>query len=132
MSRENLEAVRMALEALNGRDVDAYLACCTDDVQLRTPLAPIEGVHEGAEGIRRFFTALQDSTPDFRLDVERMEAVGPDRVLAFLRASASGRASGIAVGDPITNVYNLAEGKIRRIRVFADRQQALEAVGLGE
>ena len=29
-----------------------------------------------------------------------------------------------------TNVYTFADGKIDRIEVFLDRQQALEAVGL--
>ena len=30
------------------------------------------------------------------------------------------------------NVYDLAAGKIKRIRIFLDRQQALRAVGLAE
>jgi hypothetical protein len=32
MSREDL--VKSAISAVNERDVEAYLACCTDDVQL--------------------------------------------------------------------------------------------------
>ena len=63
-----------------------------------------------------------------------MEAIGADRVLAFLRATANWRASGIpaAPGMPATNLYDLVDGKIRRIRIFLDRQQALEAAGLPE
>jgi ketosteroid isomerase-like protein len=30
------------------------------------------------------------------------------------------------------NVYDLVDGKIRRVRIFLDRQEALEAVGLRE
>ena len=59
-----------------------------------------------------------------------MEAIGADRVLAFLRASASGRASGIPTAYATTNVYDFVNGKIRRIRIFFDRQQTVEAVGL--
>jgi hypothetical protein len=33
---------------------------------------------------------------------------------------------------PSTNVYDLIDGKISHIRIFLDRQQALEAVGLAE
>jgi hypothetical protein len=37
MSRENVEMIEQAVAAINERDVEAYLACCTEDVQLITP-----------------------------------------------------------------------------------------------
>src|SRR6266536_1456483 len=112
MSRENVETVKRAIAALNERNIDGYLSCCTDDVQLSTPLAEISGVYEGSEAIRRFFTDLSDTSPDFHLVAERVEAIGADRVLAFLRVTATGRASGIpaAVDTPTGNVYDFAEG----------------------
>ena len=132
MSRENVETARRCLDALNRRDVDGYLACCTDDVELRTALVALEGAHEGAEGIRRFFSDIQDAAPDFHLEVERLEAVGPERVLGFERATVSGRSSGVSFeqGIPFGSVWDFAGGKVRRIEVFADREDALEAVGL--
>jgi ketosteroid isomerase-like protein len=143
MSRENVEVVKRAVAALNERDIDRYLACFTEDFEVRTPTAPIGGVYERADGIRRFFADLEDTSPDFRLHLERVEAIGADRVLAFLRITATGRASGIATGAdvaatgdpagvPTTNVYDFVNGKIRRIRIFLNRQEALEAVGLRE
>ena len=79
-------------------------------------------------------------TSGWRLPGQRLEPIAADRVLALLSVSASGRASGItadvldATGrDPQTaNIYDFAGGKVRRIRVFLDRQEALEAVGLRE
>jgi transcription initiation factor TFIID subunit TAF12 len=38
----------------------------------------------------------------------------------------------VPAGTPTANVYEFANAKIRRVRIFADRQQALEAVGLSE
>jgi hypothetical protein len=32
----------------------------------------------------------------------------------------------------VTNVYDLVNGKIRRVQVFLNRREALEAVGLPE
>jgi hypothetical protein len=32
MSQENLELVKRAVAALNERDIDRYLACCTEDI----------------------------------------------------------------------------------------------------
>ena len=132
MSEENVETVRRAVAAVNARDIDRYLACCTEDVELRTPLAPIGGVYEGPDDIRRFFADIEDTAPDFRLDLDRVEAIGEDRVLAFLRVTASGRTTGIPTPAPTTNLYDVVDGKIRRIRIFLDRQEALEAAGLGK
>jgi hypothetical protein len=134
MSEENLEIVERAIAAVNARDIDGYLCCCTNDVQLSTPLTEVTGVYEGPNGIRRFFADVADTGPDFELAVERLEAVGADRVLAFMRVTATGRASGLptAAGTPTGNVYDLADGKIKRIRIFLDREEALEAAGLQE
>ena len=134
MSQENLGVIERAVAAINARDLDGYLACCTADIELHTPLAAIGGVYEGPMGIRRWFTDLDDVGPDFRLELERTETVRPGRVLAFLRVTGSGRTSGLQVTDatPVTNVYDLVEGKIRRVRIFMDRQEALAAVGLSE
>ncbi|HEY4428316.1 MAG TPA: nuclear transport factor 2 family protein [Solirubrobacteraceae bacterium] len=132
MSPENVEVVERAIAAINARDIDTYLACCTEDVVLRTPMAEITGVYEGAEGIRRFLLDVEDSAPDFQLGVERVESTGANQVLAFLQVTASGRSSGIRQDAPSANVYDLVGGRISRIRIFLDRRQALEAVGLEE
>src|SRR6266498_288954 len=129
MSREDL--VQSAISAVNERNVEAYLACCTDDVQLYTPLAHFTGPNEGPTGIRRFFHDIQDASPDFRLELERLELVG-DHVLAFLRVHASGRISGVPLDLETANVYDFEGDRIKRIRIFSDRQEALEIVGLRE
>ena len=132
MSQENVEVVERAVAAVNARDIERYLACCAPDIEMRTPLADIGGAYEGLDGIRRFFADLEEAFPDFRLELERVVAIGSDRVLAFLVASASGRGSGLSASAPRWNVYDLVDGKIRRLRIFEGRHEALEAVGLSE
>jgi ketosteroid isomerase-like protein len=146
MSQENIELAERVVTAVNERDVDGYLACCADDIKLRTPWADVDGVYEGPEAIRRFFADLQDWAPDFRLRIERTEPIGPTRVLVFLRVSVRGRASGVPAGAigggvsdapaareiPTATVYDFAGGKVASIRVFLDRDEALEAVGRRE
>ncbi len=133
MSQENVEVVTRAVDAINHRDIDGYLACCTEDVQLVTPVADVAGAsYDGPDGIRRFFTDIADAAPDFKIVIESLEAVGPDRVLGFMRVTGTGRASGIPIENANGNVYDIADGRIQRIRVFFDRNQALEAAGLSE
>jgi ketosteroid isomerase-like protein len=134
MSQENVEVVKRAIAAVNERDIDRYLACCTEDVQLQPAWAAIEGVYEGPDAIRRYFANLEDASTDIRLEIECLELVGPDSVIAFLLAQGSGRVSGVRApgGIPSATVYDFLDGKIRRIRIFLDRKEALEAAGLRE
>ena len=103
MSQENVEVVKRAVGAINRRDIDGYLACCTEDVQLVTPVAEVGGAYDGPEGIRRFFTDIGDAAPDFKIVIESLEAVGPDRVLGFMRVLGTGRASGIPIENATGN-----------------------------
>jgi ketosteroid isomerase-like protein len=129
MSQENLEVVERAIAAVNARDIDGYLACCTQDVRLETPME-ISGVYEGQDSIRRFFEDLSDTTGEFTLAVESLRSSGPDQVLAFLRLTSSGRISGIDTGSATGNVYDLVDRKIARVRIFLDRREALKTAGL--
>jgi hypothetical protein len=136
MSQENFEVIRRVITAVNNRDIDGYLSCCTEDVQLEPAWTAVAGVYEGPDGIRRFFSDIGDTMPDFRIDIERLEPVRTTRVLAFLRVHATGRASGVtdtglAVGQPeatsgapTANIYDFADGKIERVRVILDREEA--------
>jgi ketosteroid isomerase-like protein len=58
-------------------------------------------------------------------------AVG-DRVLVDLRRTGRGEASGAQVDERQFHVWDVVAGRAVRFRVYLDRNQALEAVGLGE
>ena len=131
MSQEKVETAHRCVRALNQRDVAGYVGCCTDDVELIPATGPIEGEYRGRSGIERFFADLGDTAPDIQVDIERAEIIGQN-VLAFERAHASGRTSEVGGEIDFTTVYEFAGRKIRRIQVFVNRQEALEAVGLSE
>jgi ketosteroid isomerase-like protein len=129
MSQENVEVVRELIAALNERDVDRYLSLCTREIELNTPTTPLLGETRGPEGIRKFFASVEEASTTFRIEVERLQTIGHDRVLVFgqLKVVTSG---GVALEHPTTNVYELVAGKVHRVDVYHDREQALEAVGL--
>ncbi len=130
MSQENVEAVRRAIAAVNARDIDAYLGCCTENVELLLPMAGAQ--YLGADGIKRFFVDIEDIGPDFWIEVERVQAIDDSTALALLRTGSTGRASGIVTATDSANVYDFIDGKISRIRIFLDRHEALKTVGLEE
>jgi ketosteroid isomerase-like protein len=131
MSQANVEMVGRAIAAINAREIDAYLACCTENVELLVAES-VGAEYFGADGIRRFFIDIEDAGPDFRIEVQSVQAIGDSNALAFLRISSTGRASGIVTGAESANVYDFIDGKIGRVRIFLDRDETLKAVGLAE
>jgi ketosteroid isomerase-like protein len=131
MSRQNLEVVKRAISAINARDVDAYLSVCTSDFELINPVAAIEGPNRGEEGVRSFFDGIDEATRKFELEVERLEPLGADRVLARLTLHLETK-GGYLQRQPLTNLYEIEDGRLSRVRVFVDRAEALEAAGLSE
>ena len=125
-----MEIVRCAVAALNARDLEGYLACCTEDVEVHTPI--VAGSYEGRQGIKQFLTDIEDAGPDFHIDLQGLQAIGGGQVLAFVHAGFAGRASGIPTKFEATSVYDLIDGKISRARIFLDRHEARKAVGLEE
>ena len=135
MARQNVETVERAVAALNRRDLEGYLGCCTDDIELHiTAIEALGGEYVGRDAIRRFWTDIADISPDFRVEVERAESIADDGVIAFMRVNATGRATGITVLDDIRslNIYDFRRGKICRVRVFNDRAEGLAAAGLAD
>jgi ketosteroid isomerase-like protein len=102
MSEQNVETVGRAIAAINARDIGAYLACCTENVELLTPLVGAD--YLGADGIKRFLTDIEDAGPDFRIEVQRVQAIGDSNAIAFIRVGSTGRASGIVTGAETANV----------------------------
>jgi ketosteroid isomerase-like protein len=132
VSQANVRLIERAIAAINARDIEAYRACCTENVKLETPMAAIGGVYEGIDGIGRFLTDIEEAVPDWRTELDGVEEVDGNQVLAFLRNSSTGRASGVRMAWSQTNVYDLIDGKISHVRIFIDRHEALKAVGLEE
>jgi len=127
-----VEIVQRAVAALNARDLEGYLTCCTEDLELHTPLEAFVGVYEGRDGIKRWLADVEDAAPDFHIDLQDVKAVGSHQVLAFAHLGSTGRASGVPLAGDSGNVYDLVDGKIRRTRIFLDRADALKAAGLEE
>lgn len=126
MTDPNLDLVKQLIAALNDRDIERYLNLCVPEIELISPAAAIDGPSVGESGVRRFFAELDESARDFRLEVETFSAVRPDRVLATGTLSVTSE-RGVSIKQPIYNVYDLVDGKLRRVQGFFDRAEALAA-----
>jgi ketosteroid isomerase-like protein len=63
---------------------------------------------------------------------ERFFEVDAERVLVFVRASATGQESGAQVEIQAAHDFTIRDGLVVRFRAYPNRDQALEAAGLRE
>jgi ketosteroid isomerase-like protein len=133
MSQENVEIVRGILEADQRRDMEAVHAAYAPDVEWEDNAALWGdwGTACGPEGIQAAWHRWYEAFEDVRFEWDEVTDVG-DEVVVTYRVHAQGRGSGAAVDQAITLVWTLRAGKAVRIRAYADRADALNAVGLRE
>jgi ketosteroid isomerase-like protein len=129
MSQENVEIVRRAMEASTRRDNEATFALYDPEVEL---LGPVDGaVYRGLTGVRAFFGDWFTTWDELTYDAEEWIDAGDD-VIAALHVRARGRQSGVPVERREWHVWTLRDSKLWRLRIYATKPEALEAVGLSE
>jgi ketosteroid isomerase-like protein len=126
VTRSGADVVREAIAALNDRDVERYLALCAPEIELHSPAAALEGANVGEPGIRAFFAQLDESVREFDLQIESLEEPDDARVLVTGRLSATS-ATGLTMTQTIYNVYDVENGRLRRVRGFFDPAAARSA-----
>lgn len=132
MSRDNVEAVRQAIEATRSGDpegLEAVLELIDPSCEFTSMMAAVEPhTYRGHEGIRRYASDLDDRWTELRTDVEEIFEVSPNTVFATIRSRAIGKESGAAVEARLGVVWVLSDGKLLRGHVYRSPEEALEAV----
>jgi ketosteroid isomerase-like protein len=104
-----------------------------EQVEVRMPADYPEGeqVHVGRRGMSELIAVLRDSWTEWRFEAERFIDAG-ERVLVLIRVVAEGGASGVATERKTAHLWALRGGRLSEIRIYRDRGEALEAVGLAK
>jgi ketosteroid isomerase-like protein len=132
VSRENVEVVRAAMEAFNRRDGKAFGALLASDAEIVPIRAALEGtVYGGHDAAVQYCAAVDESWENLRWEVEELRD-GGGWVLALGRIRGRGRGSGVAIDVRAGWVARFREGRLTRFHTYADRDEALKAVGLGK
>jgi ketosteroid isomerase-like protein len=136
MSRENVEIVRSMYRSFNdGTGYDAVPDLWHKDAELQPALiggGVLEGaVYCGHEGILEFLAMQAETWKSVTIEPVDIRDMGA-YLLVETRIQAVGRASGIALTQVTWNVWEVRSGKVARLRVFTEQEEALKAVGLSE
>ena len=132
-SDDLVEQYREALEAWNRRDLVWILEQATSDFEFHTAqlFAGVEPVYRGREGMVEFWTSfIEEPWALFHLDIDSLEPVGEDRVLALLTFHGTGRDGDDEVALPYAHLVTFRGNEVARIDAFADWDEARQAAGL--
>jgi len=133
MSQENGEVLRQSLDAFNRRDKAPWVALCDPDVEWLPPAHwPETATIRGPEATWDFMLALNE--PWEQGSYELMEVIDRtgDTIAARVGRHVRGQWSGIGAEFEYWAVVMFRDEKILRIEWFANRGEALEAVGQPE
>jgi ketosteroid isomerase-like protein len=132
MSQENVETVRRLYEDPRG------LTEATNDMVAPeaefdfTSVFPDKPILKGIDEFRRFRDIGPFGGSPIHFEPERFFDVDDERVLVFVRVTATGQDSGVPVEIRAAHECTIRHGLLVRFKVYSDRGKALEAAGLRE
>jgi uncharacterized protein len=131
MSQENVEIVRCLYRAMNDRDSERAAEFTHPEVEWIPDSRVGEGPVRGRENVIRFFADRAEMFDQLLTEIERCWEKD-DQVVAFIRVTGSGQASGAQVDIRIGHLWTVRDGVVVRGEGYGDRSKALEAAGLRE
>ena len=135
MSQENVEIVMEAHAAVGRRDLDGFLLVWHPEAEYRAAVTQVVegegGVFRGHDGMRRWWSDLDDLFDDLRTEVREVQDLG-EAVLVVFVTHGRGKHSGLTIAEPLAQILTVREGKIIQARDYRSRAEALKAVGLSE
>jgi len=132
MSQQNVEIVRDVYADPGGLTAAASGKVSPDAEFDFTAAYPDRPIVRGVEGLRRFRDSGPWSGSPIHFEPERFFDVDDERVLVFVRVSATGHKSGAQVEIRAAHEFTIRDELVVRFKVYGNRDQALEAVGLRE
>jgi ketosteroid isomerase-like protein len=134
MSEENVEIVRRGYEALNRRDVDQFLSYFAPDseVDFSEWIGTFSDVYRGHAELKTLWESFMEAWDEIHWELDELRDLGGDGVLSATHLIARGHGSGIQTTDYRAVIWTVRGGRIRRVKFFPDKQEALEAAGLSE
>jgi hypothetical protein len=123
------EKVMSALvDAINRRDRKRSLGLLTLDVQIEDyPAMPDWRLHHGHEGVLEWTRTMSESFPDLWVETRDYRQVS-DRFFFEWRAIGRGSRSGIVAELMGFGLGSLKDGRLCRLELYGDRDQALAAL----
>lgn len=128
MFPDDVDMLRRAYQAFNEGGVEAFLEHLAPEFQVRDRASsPDRETRHGKEGIKQLFASYMEAFDALRLEPEEYIDAG-DEIVVSLRQWVRGKGSGAEVGGRIAHVWTVRGANVLRLRIFGDKESALEAL----
>ena len=133
MSESDIDSLRRGYEAFNRRDLEGLLAFFhADATWIPSYSAWGEGrVYHGHEGVGRLFEDMERDWQEFQSEPEEFRQVG-DWILVLGYVRAIPKEGGREIRSPTAWIWEMHDGKAKRLQAYTDPRRALEALGISE
>lgn len=128
-----MEVVRRLFDLWKEGPEDVPADLIAPEIEFVSPLTSLRGrPYRGYDDARQWLRDVNEQFESWEYTLDEITNVG-DRVLAFGQVSLKGRGSGVTLDQEGAWLLDFApDGRISRMQVFTDRDQALEAAGLSD
>jgi ketosteroid isomerase-like protein len=128
VTESNIDVVRRLFERYGDYGIEGALEVMDEDVLIEIPpeLSAEPDDYRGHEGARRYFDGFAGMIDEVRYEAIELMPAG-EAVIAHIRLSGRGASSGLDVDLEAFVLHELANGRIVRLRPYADLAAAQEA-----
>ena len=129
VGEDDIERLRDGYEAFNRGDYDEVLRNFDPDVEFRDRReVPDPRTYHGRGGVLSQFTTIDSEFKDYRIEPLEFEVAGEEHLVATVRQSGTGRASGVPVEETLFHLWHLVGGRVIDMRAFSSREDALRTM----
>ena len=130
-SQAAIAELREAYAAFNRGDIDTAVRFLDPQIEWTEPTEfPGGGTYHGVDGARQYLTQSRASVVQVISTPEQFIPAG-DRIVVFVHARVLPRESNTWQDIRLADVYTVQNGRATKMRAFANREEALRWVGIG-
>jgi ketosteroid isomerase-like protein len=130
MSQENVELVRAVFSHYNETGDLPWELIDPEIVYVIDPPAWLAGTYRGHPGLKDAITRTAEVFDEFRFEIDELLPAG-DAVVGLGALRVRGALSGAEALQQGASVTQVRNGRVKAVRIYFNRDEALAAVGLG-
>jgi ketosteroid isomerase-like protein len=130
VSKSDLELIKQGFEDMESQGWEkAMLPLIAEDFEMTTPagMAAEPDTYRGPEGMRRYFESFYEVMEEIHFAAHEFRPVG-DWIVVPTTLTARGRATGLEAEQSAVLAWKIRDGKVVRIEVFPELEEALAAI----
>jgi ketosteroid isomerase-like protein len=128
----NLDLVRSIYAAWE-RGEFAHREWADPEIEYVIVGGPVSGAWRGLDGMALGWRGWLDAWADYRTEVDQYRQLDDERVLVLTHDSGRGKVSGLELGEmgpKAAVLFHVRNGKVTRLAIYFDREQAFADLGL--